>query len=265
MKGVLLFAFNNEQVNYTRMARICAARVQKYWDLPVCIISDDPRPVKLPQGVTFWRQVERPDRVNTRGYQEYGQALTFWNTNRHDAYELTPFSETILLDTDFLVQTRNVVDAWSGKGVKVSKSAYSVDGTPLTNDMKYLSVKTQLPMYWATIVCFDKSPISEEFFRQWKTAVDMYSVYSTVFGFESGPMRNDFAVTVALERMKGNTQNVFFDLPYTIPTLLPGSTLLSLDPLIAFVPSKHPEEMDMLPVCSDLHVMNKKSIIECSM
>ncbi len=265
MKGVLLFAFNNEQVNYVRMAEIAGQRANEFWDLPVCIVTDMPKPARMPKGFVFWKQVERPELLNTKPYYDYGTAMSYWNSNRHNAFELTPFSKTILLDVDFMVNTTNVIDAWSGRGLALTKRAHSVDGTEFTADTRWLSLKNKIEMYWATVLCFDKSPVCAEFFDHWRQAVRMYSVYSSIFGFESAPMRNDFAVTVALQKLKGSSENGYFDLPYSIPTLMPGSQLHSLDPLIAFVNSpEHEDEFDIMSIVSDLHVMNKKSILECA-
>lgn len=263
MKGVLLFAFNNERVNYFKLAKICAQRIQDHWNLPVCVVSDEDQPKRgWPTSVTHWRKVDRPKLANSKSYYDYGLALSFWNVNRCGAYDLSPFDQTIVIDTDLLVQTTNIPDAWSGKGLAVSRWAHSVDGTPMGNDVRYLSLKHKLPMYWATVVCFDRSPVSKEFFDLWLNAVRFYHAYAAIYGFSPGPMRNDFAVSVALEKLKGSAQSGFFDLHYSIPTLQPGSTLLSLDPMIALVKSQHPDELDMVNVCSDLHVMNKKSILE---
>lgn len=263
MKGVLLFAFNNERVNYFKLAKICAQRIQDHWNLPVCVVSDEDQPKRgWPKNVVYWRKFDRPTLVNSRSYHDYGLALSFWNTNRCLSYDASPFDQTIIIDTDLMVQTTNIPDAWTGKGLAVSRLAHSVDGTPLNNDVRYLSLKHKLPMYWATVLCFDRSPVSEEFFKLWINAVRFYRAYASIYGFAPGPMRNDFAVSVALEKLKGSTQSGFFDLPYSIPTLQPGSTLLSLDPMIAFVKTQRPEELDMVTVYSDLHVMNKKSLLE---
>ena len=261
MRGVLLFAFNNEQVNYYKLAKMCAKRIKHFWDLPVCLVTDEPEPKRKPKEITFWRQVEQPTRVNSKSYYDYGTALSFWNTNRHDAYALSPFQETILIDSDFLPSGRSVLNAWDGAGVKLTRQAHSVEHTELGDDVRFLG-KSRIPMYWATIVCFDRSPVAQEFFRQWQNAVEFYTTYSHIYGFPPTPMRNDFAVTVALEKLKGSTQSVFFDLPYSIPTLLPGSQLHGLDPLIALVPAIYPDEFDILSIVSDLHVMNKKSLLE---
>jgi hypothetical protein len=260
VKGVLLFAFNNERVNYFKMAKLCAIQIEQFWGLPVCVVSDEPQPKRgWPKNVKFWRQIDRPQRINSKAYPDFGAALSFWNTNRHRAFELTPFDQTILIDTDLIISTTSIIDAWHGRGVSLTKDAYSVDGTTLWNDTRFVG-SAKVPMYWATIVCFDKSPIAVEFFQQWERSVQFYASYSALHGFDPGPMRNDFAVTLAVERLKGGTQSDFFDLPYSIPTLAPGSTLLSLDPLIATVPYKE-EEFITVELFSDVHVMNKKSLL----
>jgi len=266
MKGVLLFAFNNERVDYVRLSLICGARANRLWDLPICVVSDVPKPARLPHGFVFWRQVDQPSKVNSKSYYDYGTALSFWNTNRHQALELTPFSETILMDTDLMINTTSIVDAWDGHGVKLSRTAYSADGVEFGTDIKFLSQKTRLPMYWATIVCFDHSPVAKEFFGWWLHVAEHYATYSHLFGFPSGPFRNDFAASVALEIMKGTSQSDFFDLPYAIPTLQPGSKLTSLDPLTVSVIDQNDDtdtNSSSFTLCTDAHVMNKKSILDC--
>ena len=39
--GVLLFAFNNEQVDYVSQAQYLAKRIRKYLDLPTTLVTDD--------------------------------------------------------------------------------------------------------------------------------------------------------------------------------------------------------------------------------
>ena len=39
-KGVLLFANNNEQVDYVKQAIFCAKRVKKYTNLDVTLVTD---------------------------------------------------------------------------------------------------------------------------------------------------------------------------------------------------------------------------------
>ena len=39
-KGVILFANNNDQIDYVRQAIFCAKQVQKYLKLPVSLVTD---------------------------------------------------------------------------------------------------------------------------------------------------------------------------------------------------------------------------------
>ena len=45
--GVLLFAFNNEQVDYVSQAQYLAKRIRKYLDLPTTLVTDDVALMKL--------------------------------------------------------------------------------------------------------------------------------------------------------------------------------------------------------------------------
>jgi hypothetical protein len=40
MKGVLLFAFNNDEIDYVKMASITARKVNDYLNLPCTLITD---------------------------------------------------------------------------------------------------------------------------------------------------------------------------------------------------------------------------------
>ena len=39
-KGVCFFAYNNEQIDYVKIAVLAAKYVKKFLDVPVCIITD---------------------------------------------------------------------------------------------------------------------------------------------------------------------------------------------------------------------------------
>jgi hypothetical protein len=41
MKGILIYAFNNTNINYFRQAVWCADRVSKHLELPVTIVTDE--------------------------------------------------------------------------------------------------------------------------------------------------------------------------------------------------------------------------------
>jgi hypothetical protein len=258
--GVLLFAFDNTQVDYISLAMECAKRVIKHWGLPVTLVSDvNSKPMMFDKLVYVPKDKLKE---NPKVYLDYEANLQFWNSNRCQALELTPYRRTILLDVDLLVQTDAIPRVWDGQGIKLTNSAYSVFGwQELSTDMKFLSRQSGLPMSWATVVCFDKEdPQAIEFFKHWVTSLARYKTYSHLYKFAEQPVRNDFAVTLALEKMRTSYSDQRFELPYQIPSLMPLSRLTSIEDDCLVV--EHPEGA-RTAVYSDLHVMNKKSILEC--
>lgn len=258
--GVLLFAFDNAAVDYISLAMECAKRVIKHWGLPVSLVSDvNSKPMMFDKLINVPKDQLKE---NPKVYLDYEANLQFWNSNRCQALALTPYRRTILLDVDMLIQTNDIPRLWDGTGLKLTNSAFSVfSWQELSTDMKFLSRQSGLPMSWATVICFDKEdPLTTEFFKNWATSLARYKTYSHLYKFAERPVRNDFAVTLALEKMRTSYSDHRFELPYQIPSLMPLSRLTSIEDDCLIV--EHPEGA-RTAVYSDLHVMNKKSILEC--
>lgn len=252
-RGVLLFAFNNEQINYVDLAIYCGERVHRTWGLPVTVVTDTPFAHEFINCVT----TTSPEVYSTRFFKGYKGQLKFLNGNRDDAWTLSPYEQTIVLDTDFLVATTQIPDVWDGKGVKLSKTASSLSGRTFPLDMTHLG-KDGLPMYWATVLCFDRSRASEWFFQYWKKAKRWYKAYANVYGFTPTMLRNDYCVTIALDLLSqkiGSTDP--FTLDYAIPTAGFDIDLVSLDPL------QFTTEGTILTFpTTDVHVLNKHPLLE---
>jgi len=259
--GALLFAFDNAAVDYVSMAAECARRIKEHWGIPVAIVTDAQRvPLVFDQHILVDKS-ELKD--NPKVYSDYEANLQFWNSNRCQAMDLTPFRHTILVDVDLMVLTDDIPRVWEGQDVKLCQSAYSVfDYHPLSTDMQVLSRTNHLPMYWATVVCFDReSKLTQRFFKEWKKALSQYETYAHVYGFVPAPVRNDFAVTIAVHRLlEAIYEHPALTLPYSIPSLMPHSKVLAMEP-DCFVVQNY--EGGSTAIYSDLHIMNKKSILEC--
>ena len=67
-QGVVLFAFNNSDVDYIKQAIYCAKRVKKYLKLPVQVITDDIEHIKT---FSFYKKY-----VDIVTYQESPQSST---------------------------------------------------------------------------------------------------------------------------------------------------------------------------------------------
>ena len=54
-KGVCFYAYNNDQLDYVRMALLAGKYVKKYLNLPVCLITDE--------GSEGWLEQSNPSEV----------------------------------------------------------------------------------------------------------------------------------------------------------------------------------------------------------
>src|SRR5210317_1838147 len=103
-KGVLLFAHNNSTVDYVKQANFCAGQIKKHLDLPVCLITSD----KFNEDHNNFNHVIVVNKPSTNQTKTFNNATAryedFWNnTSRPDAYSLSPYDETIVMDTDYIV------------------------------------------------------------------------------------------------------------------------------------------------------------------
>ena len=110
-KGVLTFARNNSQVDYIKQAVFLAKRVRKYLDLPTTIATDsvDYLATAYPDYEDIFDQVIELDWTNTHSLKRFydgsisEKRLEFKNDSRCLAYDISPYDETILLDSDYII------------------------------------------------------------------------------------------------------------------------------------------------------------------
>jgi hypothetical protein len=196
-RGVLLFAFNIENVNYYEMAVSCAKRVNHFLNLPVTIVTNEQ---SLPESPTyvFDNVVIAPeDKTNKKG-------KNLWlNKGRYRAYDLTPYDETILLDTDYLVNSNrlnNLFDLYDD-----FMCAKEVSFLMSDRDEQEIISTYSFPTMWATVMIFRKTNRVKQIFECLEMVQKNYQHYASLYHFQSGMYRNDYAITIALRIVNGNT------------------------------------------------------------
>ena len=105
--GVVIFAFDNEHVDYTAMAAWSAHNIHRNLDLPVCLITD----TKKPNSAAFDHVVyiDRPQDAHMRYFKDYKKTAVWHNTTRANAYDLSPWSKTLVLDADYVVASNQLL------------------------------------------------------------------------------------------------------------------------------------------------------------
>jgi len=201
--GVLLFAFNNEQVDYVSQARFLAKRIKKYLNLPTTLVTDDvERVVKFYNGKEVFDKIVSSsiEYKNRKTYQDGSlskKVLEFKNFNRSDSYDLTPYDRTLVLDTDYIVSNDLLAHAMTlPHELMMYKKSMDISGWRDTSEFELIS-ETSIDFWWATCIIFDKSDRNEAFFNLVKHIKEHYEHYRNLYQVTTTVFRNDIAFSIA--------------------------------------------------------------------
>jgi hypothetical protein len=219
--GALIFAFDTEHTRYLDMAAYCAERVKHFLNIPVAVVTNNP----AADNESVFDQViyAEPQGTNSRWFGDYQQHVTWHNSNRVDAYSVSPWDQTLVLDADFVINSDQLkLVLGSSEDFLCFRSAYNLarpEETFLDTFGKY-----KFPMYWATVMCFRKTTISQYIFdamtmirQNWQHYRDLYHISETAY-------RNDYALSIALGIVNGQSDKIN-SIPWGMASVLPEDTL----------------------------------------
>lgn len=188
-KGVVIFASNTEQINYLEIASRCARLVHHTLGLPVTLITDS----QGYQNPLFDRiiNIAAVDDSNTKYYNN--KSWTWRNKSRYSAYELSPYDTTVLIDADYLALTKNLAKLLNGNfDYLIMENSHNPQEV-LTQPMARGSIN----YLWATVVIFNKTPVSQSLFDLVRRIENRYSYYCAMFNIFNQSYRNDYAFAIA--------------------------------------------------------------------
>lgn len=205
--GVLLFAYNNEQIDYVAQACFLANRIKQYMNLPTTLVTDDKeRVVKFYKGNEVFDKIISSDilRKNKKTYHDGSlskKVLDFKNFNRSDAYDLTPYDKTLIMDTDYIISNDLLAHCFdSSNKLMMYSDSMDVSGWRDSSEFKFIS-ETSIKFYWATCVYFTKDPENKAFFDLIKHIRENYQHYRNLYQITSTVFRNDYAFSIAAHIM----------------------------------------------------------------
>lgn len=220
-KGIIIFARNNENYNYAEMAVVCAGFARKNLKKfdEICLITDTSTYYgnKDIIDAAFDRVIEQEDVVvfgNTRLYKdtaENSKPTTWKNLDRSDAYKLSPYDETLVIDADYFIMSPALDNVWGSVNDFMINSRYRDVAGRHDGNVLYLDDFT-IPMVWATVFYFKKSDYAENLFYIIEMIKKNYKYYCTLYNAPSGLYRNDYVFSMALHILNSN-------IPNQVPTL----------------------------------------------
>jgi len=273
-KGIIIFAQNNEYINYAEQACACAGYARKNLSLfdEICLITNTEtlKSNKKLINEYFDKVIVsdsfQPDNVRLfKDTTHITKYAPFKNMGRSEVYDLSPYDETLVIDADYFIMNNVLDQVWDSENdVMINCKYRDVSGRHKEN-IEYLD-NFSIPMYWATVFYFKKSDFAENLFTLISHIKYNYKYYYYLYNCSGNLFRNDFAFSMALHILNGS---VAFDVPSLPFNYLNNS--FDLDDIYRV--NSH---NDIIMYCADaeritnhllsrfknmdIHIMNKKAI-----
>lgn len=228
-KGVFLFAQNNHTIDYLKQAVFCAKKIKKHLNLPVAVATDSP--VYLKETYPYYEKYI--DHVVELEWKECKQKRIFrdgtmsnrdleWrNHERGTVYDLTPFDETLVMDTDFIVGNSILLNAFNtNDDFLICRNV--TDLSPDRNENFDKISDRSIDMYWATLFYFKKSERTRIFFDLVNHIKENWLYYRLVYQIPDVTYRNDFSFSIAIHILNGHQKTNW-------PKAMPGHLWFTTD------------------------------------
>lgn len=206
-RGIVAFATNTETTNYIEIATNTLTVASKILNIPYTIIT------------------ATETALNNQRYDiDTGMNVQWNNFGRHQAYELSPYDETLVIDADYLILEPSINKIFETDWDYILQR----NSHALTQDWPNTMGPNSLPFVWATVFAFRKTPKAKMFFDLVARIQKNYGYYHSLFNIRERNYRNDYAFAIADIILNG----------YSISTAtIPGS-MLTVDQVIKSIDIK---------------------------
>jgi hypothetical protein len=198
-QGAMIFALGRGAIDYVALARWSARRIQHWWQLPVTVVTDQ----SLDRtGFDHVIEIETTETGATRWFEDLDGHVAWRNHDRCDAWHLSPYDRTVLVDADFVVASdglRPIIALdrfWCYQRAVAVGAGYQFDTFG----------QHRHPLAWATVMAFGRDSESRYIFDAMRMIRDNWSHYRDLYHVDSRLFRNDFALSMALPLVNGHVQ-----------------------------------------------------------
>lgn len=227
-----MFAHNNAEIDYFKLAVINSLLIQKHLGISNITVVTDPHSYSyaveslgedlIKSAINNLIVVEKDKEFKSQNIRVFkdtshtAKQLPFYNINRCDAYDLSPYDETILLDVDYLILSDTLNQCWGHNEEIMMNWRYQ----DIMFDRKDYTLDRLNPfgitMYWATVVYFKKSAYAETFFNLVKHVKNNIAYYKDLYRWPGNLYRNDYSFSIAAHVMSGFVDKGIPQLPTTL-------------------------------------------------
>lgn len=220
-KGICIFAYNNEKIDYVKLSIICSLLTKVHLNLPVALITDNYTlnyienyfnnelidscfDYIISENITL-----EPNKRTHKDSPWYEFVAPFYNSNKHKIFQLSPFNQTLLIDSDYLILSntlKNIFD--QNLNICCFTHAKTIrNELPLPNEIFLNPIG--LKMLWSTVLYFTKDKVNQLFFDMWEHVKENYDYYQMLYNFPRALYRTDYAITIANHILSGRYGNSF--------------------------------------------------------
>lgn len=222
-KGVVLFAQNNHTIDYVKQAVFCAKKIKKHLNLPVAIATDNVSWLlkNYPYYTNYidhiieleWKECKQK-RIFHDGTMS-NRDLEWRNHERGSIYDITPFDETIVMDTDFIIGNDIFLNAFlTDQDFLIHRYITDLNlERPDEHRFNKISDRS-IDMYWATVFYFKKTERTKIFFDLVNHIKENWLYYRLVYQIPEVTYRNDFSFSIAIHLMNGHQRTSW---PHPMP------------------------------------------------
>ena len=280
-RGVLMFAHNNTEIDYFRLAVVNALLVQKNLGIKNVTVVTDPHSLKQGEKTLGKRLIKKAinnivvvdkdkrfKALNQRLYKDTSHTakyLPFYNVNRCDAYEISPYDETLLIDVDYLILSDTLNHCWGHNNELMMNWKYQDIMYERKDSTLNRLYDMGITMYWATVVYFRKTEYVESFFNVVKHVRNNSQYYKDLYKWQGTLYRNDYSFSIAAHVMSGFVDKGIPQLPTTLYKSFDTDDIhsaLDENTIIMYLEKPRSPGDFMLTKWQgvDLHIMNKWAI-----
>lgn len=257
-QGFLLFAHDNPRVDYGVLAAWTAYRIHKWLDKPVSLAADVAtvnNMVRAGVDLSLFDRIITSNGSTSQVKRYHDDLVVFQNFDRSQAWELTPYDETIVIDTDVVIQSSMLNKLWgSAHSMIACQKSRHVLGHPHT-EFDYIS-QIGAKFFWATEFYFRKNDESKLFFDTCKWIKENYWWHAKINEFDARLMRNDFLWSLTIHLLGGPDNSDWMPImPWTLPYSMDKGMILEVKENSIVL--GHESQQLCRVTGKDVHVMNK--------
>jgi hypothetical protein len=245
-KGVVVFAFNT-QIDYVGIADRTSRLIAHSLNLPITLVTD-----YTANPVFAYDNIIRVDLTDSGTNFISTDSKKEWrNFGRYLAYEFSPYDDTILIDTDYLVLDDSLLTLFKTDFDYKLMHHNRTESGPSYEMMG----ETSLPFVWATVVLFRKTKRARLFFNLVGRIQRNYNYYRMLYNIRERNYRNDYAFAIANNIISGYSLNEDQGIPWTMFTIEKKIERIMLTD--TFVQVYYEDTATVIPY-QNIHVMDKE-------